>query len=265
MPDFRRFFVLLVCLFCWLLALRPVTAAADDKILITVGPSWERFTNMDGHGLYHDLIGLVFADYQVKHIYVPTVQANSMVAIGRADIKLCETIEVDPLIIARVPMYENDFFALYLQKNIPQWEGARSLAGKKLVWREGYYTQADFSVPVDFLEVRNGESALKMVEYDRADLYIDDWNLIMQSFAAVGEKFEEAVFALQKVGTRKYYPVFARTERGEKLRQHYEEEMKRLYLAGTLQKVYDKWAFTVPDFSFNALGKQQTSEKEAHE
>lgn len=265
MFNFQSLSVWWIGLFFLVQAVWPEKISADDKTVITAGPSWVRFTNIDGQGLYHEIISRVFTGYQVKHIYVSTIQAKSMVAVGRADIKLCETIEDPPLIIASIPMYENDYFVLYMKNNIPQWEGERSLAGKKLVWRQGYYTKADFPVPVDFLEVRSGESALKMVEHGRADLYVDDFSLIMQSFSVVGENFNAARFGLQRIGTRKYYPVFADTVRGKDLRNHYEEEMQRLYREGILQKIYEKWNFPIPQFSFITAGKQQVSETGAGE
>lgn len=227
----------------------------NAKTLITAGPSWERFTNVDGHGLYHDLIRLVFAGYQVTHLYVPTVQANSMVAIGRADIKMCETKEIASLVLGKVPMYENDFYALFLRERFDPWQGSLSLEGKKAVWREGYYSGQDFSVPLDFIEVRTGESALQMVIHGRADFYVDDRNLIQQSFDAAGERFEPTKFRIESVGTRRYFPVFASTSRGNTLRKHYENEMERLYREGKLRSIYDRWGFSMPKFTFNDSDK----------
>lgn len=238
--------------------------AEDEKTIVTAGPSWDRFTNEDGSGLYHDIIQRVFAGYTVKHLYVPTVQANSMVAVGRADIKMCETKEVEHLVLASLPMYENDFYALYLREKFEPWNGNLTIKGQRLVWREGYYSEKDFAVPVDFTEVRSGESALKMVIYDRADFYIDDLNLIQKSFVNAGEKYDPAKFGLEVVGTRKYFPVFADTPRGKKLRNHYEKEIKRLYKEGSLQQVYTRWNFRIPQFEFDVSGKESAEEKEVN-
>ncbi len=225
--------------------------AEENKTLITAGPSWERLTNKDGHGLYHDIIKQVFAGYEVKHFYVSTVQANSMVTIGRADIKMCETKEIDSLVLSSTPMFEDDFYALYLRKRVDSSEGKFSLEGKKVVWRQGYYSKLDFSVPVNFIEVRSDASALKMVVHGRADFYIDDLNLIKKSFDNAGEKFDPEKFGLERVGTRKYFPVFANTPRGDALRKHYEKEMARLFKEGKLQRIYALWNFRMPKFMFS--------------
>lgn len=221
--------------------------ADEPKKIITAGPAWDNFTNKDGSGLYHDLIREIFAGYTIQHIYVPTVQANTMVANGRADIKMCETKEIESLILADQPMYENDFYALYLAAD---HESAKSLeiANKRLVWRAGYYSLQDFSVPIDFTEVRNGASALEMVIYDRADFYIDDLALIKQSFADLGKEFDPQIFGLEVVGTRKYYPVFADTPQGKELRTYYEQTIRRLLKEEKLQHIYKRYGFRAPSF-----------------
>lgn len=228
--------------------------ADSGKTIRTAGPSWENFTNEDGSGLYHEIIREVFAGYEVQHLYVSTVQANSMVAIGRADIKMCETKEIDSLILARLPMYENDFYALFLWEVIGKWEGIQSLNGKKVVWRKGYYSELDFDVPVKFTEVRSGESALKMVRYGRADFYVDDINLIKHSFQSAGETFNPEIYGVEKVGSREYFPVFANTPRGRNLREYYEQEMLRLYKQGSLQEIYKRWNFNIPNFELRKSG-----------
>lgn len=221
--------------------------AEEPQTLVSAGPSWDRFTNKDGSGLYHDLIREIFSGYTIQHLYVPTVQANKMVANGRADIKMCETKEIESLVLAKLPMYENDFYALYIKKN-EQADEPISLENKRLVWRDGYYSQDDFSVPITFTEVRNGSSALEMIIYGRADFYIDDLSLIEQSFEDLGKEFDRQLFGLKIAGTRKYYPVFADTEHGNMLKTHYEQEIKRLLTEGTLQHIYERYGFRAPNF-----------------
>ena len=231
----------------------PLSVVAEEQrgVLITAGPAWNGFTNKDGHGLYHDLIRLIYgARFSVKHLYVPTVQANNLVAAGRADIKLCETKAVPPLHLAAYPLYENAYFAFFLKAKNPFWWGAGSLTGKQVVWREGYYSQADFPVAINAREVRSGESALMMVILGRADYYIDDRQLINESLQQAKLDFDAQRFGLEVAGQRRYYPVFADSERGRKLQEEFELGLERLYRSGQLEPVYRQWGFPVPHFSF---------------
>lgn len=236
--------VTLLLMFCFLPLLS--SAGTEEKKLITAGPSWDRFTNQDGHGLYHDIIGLVFSGYSITHVYVSSVQANKMVELGRADIKMCETEVEPPLVLAKYPMYENDFYVVYRRDRIGTWKGNSTLEKRSVVWREGYYSQTDFTVSVNPVIVRSGESALKMLSLGRVDFYVDDLTLIRQSFVRAQEQFDPKVYAIKKIGARKYFPVFSTTSRGEALRREYEEGMVRLYKEGTLQQIYKHWGFQVP-------------------
>lgn len=254
MTKYYHFIAVVISILIGLCGSSP-SVAEINKTIITAGPSWERFTNEDGGGLYHDIIREIFAGYKVEHLYVPAVQANSMVAIGRADIKLCETKEIKSLVLASIPMYENDFYALFIRKRIEPIRGDLSLKGKKVVWIKGYYSNLDFTVPVNFIEVRSGESALKMVVHGRADFYIDDLALIRKSFDDADESFDPEKFGLEKVGTRQYFPVFADTPRGKAVLKHYELKMQELYKKGDLQRIYHHWNFPVPNFKFIDSGK----------
>jgi len=234
-------------MFLLIISLAGILHADEPKTLVIAGPSWDNFTNRDGSGLYHDLIREIFAGYAIQHIYVPTIQANMMIANGRADIKMCDTKEIESLVLAQQAMYENDFYALYVRKNQQSGEQI-SIKDKRLVWRAGYYSQLDFPFPVTFTEVRSGASALEMVIYNRADFYIEDLALIKESFAELGVKFDPQRFGLEVVGTRKYFPVFANSQRGKILRTHYEQEIKRLLKEGKLQYIYERYGFHAPTY-----------------
>ncbi len=238
---------LMFSVFLLVIAFAASLRADEPKTLIIAGPSWDNFTNTDGSGLYHDLIREIFAGYTIQHIYVPTIQANIMIANGRADIKMCDTKEIESLVLAKQAMYENDFYALYVKEN-QKADEQFSMKNKRLVWRAGYYSQLDFSFPVTFTEVRSGLSALEMVIYNRADFYIDDMALITESFSELGQKFDPQKFGLERVGTRKYFPVFADSERGSILLTHYEKEIKRLLKEGKLQHIYERYGFHAPTY-----------------
>lgn len=237
---------LLFLLFTLSVAL-PVQANDADRVLITAGPSWDGFTNRDGTGLYHEIIHEIYSkDFEIRHLYVSSNQANALVAGGRADLKLCETKIELPLRLGRYPMYENKFYALYRRDNISQWRGTETLRGKRLAWREGYYSQEDFPVSVKGQPVRTGKAALMMVILGRADFYIDDMTLIEESFVDASEAFDHKAYAVEPIGSRRYYPVFSSTARGELLQRKYEKGMEVLRASGKLGEIFRRWGFSLP-------------------
>lgn len=238
---------LLIALFMMLSALPLPGRANEAQLIVTAGPSWPRFTNQDGQGLYHEIVSLIFSpEYEIKHIYTTTYNANNLVALGRADIKMCETAVEQPLQLGAYPMYENTYYAVFPKGRAGSWKGIESLRGRKVTWRKGYYSQADFSVPVEGDPVHSGEAALMLLVLNRADYYIDDLALIEESFATAEKKIAKEDFVVKEIGRRPYYPVFSSSPRGNMLKAHYDAAYLRLYRAKQLQRIYERWDFPIP-------------------
>ena len=245
---------LLLPLFLVLLLITPAGAVGENLVVISAGPSWPGFTNKDGSGLYHDIIQAIYAaDYAVKHVYTSSDQANALIAAGRADIKLGETRVEAPLLLGRYPIYENAYYALYRKDRIRAWRGPDSLREKQIAWREGYYSQTDFPVEITPRSVRRGESALMMI-LGRVDFYVDDLALIKQSFEATSEVFDREHYGLQKIGSRKYYPVFLDSNRGRLLKNLFETGIEQLYRNGQLEQIYQRWEYPLPELAIPQQG-----------
>jgi len=244
--DLKRSFIIVVLA---VVCLSPVAMlrAEEAPTLVTVGPAWPGFTNSDGSGLYHDLIRAIFAPhYRIEHITVPTPQANRMLKIGRADIKLGETDAEESLLLAQVPLYENAYYVVFLKNPQRPWRGVESLTGKQIAWREGYYSEHDFPVAVVPRPVRSGVAALSLVRLGRVDYYVDDLRLIYDSYEQAGLFLDPELYGLEQVGQRQYFPAFADTEKGRQLKREFEDGMLQLARAGRLTPIYEKWGFSVP-------------------
>lgn len=230
-----------------LLALIPGRSAFTAEI-VTVSPYWAGFTGPDGQGLYHDLLRAVFAlrGDTVRHLEAPAKRGLVMIRDGQADIYTCRSRAEEGLELARLPMYEGEFHALFLRRVLPDWRGPASLANRRLVWRLGYYSPHDFPFPVQYDETTTGIEALKRVVRGSADCYIDDYNLIVETVNAYPAPLEERDYRIESVGFRPYYPVFAASPRGRELREAFEEGMRVLAEQGKLKPIYDRWKLPMP-------------------
>ncbi len=235
-----------------LLLLLPSAAwASDIAEVVSTSPAWDTFTNEDGSGLYHEILREVFALYNVsvRHEYATSNRAGEMVLDGSADMMTCEDVARSPLELARYPLYSNAFYAFFNKKRIGPWKGTQSLWGKVVLVQPGYYSAANFPVPVNIREVMTGAQAVSMILMDRADFYVDDLALIKESLAANTIVYEKDEFATRQVGNRAYFPLFNSTPRAKQVRRMYEEGMLRLYREGKLQPIYAKWGYTCPDLT----------------
>jgi len=244
---------------CILLILLSSTCvyAEDIKEVIAVGPSWDRFTNRDGTGLYHEILHAVFGLYgiPVRRIYVPSERAYDLVRSGRADMMTCHDEAASPLQLAHHPMFAGRYYVFFNKERIGEWKGVESLRDKVIVWRLGYYAENNFPVPVQFREVKTGSAALGMVLLGRADFYVDDMAFIETSMKENKIPYDRNAFDMRMAGYRNYYPVLLRSERGDAIRELYDQGIEMLARSGRLQDIFAKWGFPFPPYRFAEEGK----------
>ncbi len=215
-----------------------------------VGPSWDKFTNKDGTGLYHEILITLFGLYGIdyKRDYVPSERAYHLVRNGMADFMTCHDKPMPGLVLARHAMYENPYYVFFNKKNIGPWAVPGSLENRSIAWRIGYYDETNIPAHMRPKEVKTGVSALGMVLLGRVDFYLDDLNFIQDSISKNKIPFDQAEFDIRPIGTRAYRPVFNTTERGKKIMELYERGMEHLYADGRLQRIFDKWGFPMPSY-----------------
>jgi len=234
------------------LALRSPAGAQPAVIseVISTGKSWDTFTNPDGTGLYHEILDAVFALHgiPVRHEYATSDRAEELVRLGQADMMLCADKASPPLVMARMPMYENGFHVFFNRSRIGRWQGPESLRDKVVVSQPGYYSGKNFPVPVRLKFVSNGAQALGMILLGRADYYVDDMVLIQESVRQNTIPFDMDDFDIRQAGVRSYHPLFNISERGALVMKLYDKGMRTLHSRGMLKAIYEKWGHPYPDF-----------------
>ncbi|MFH1914548.1 MAG: transporter substrate-binding domain-containing protein [Pseudomonadota bacterium] len=234
------------------LALCKSAAAQPSPIthVVTAGKSWDTFTNTDGTGLYHEILDAIFAlhSIRVRHEYASSDRAEELVRLGQADMMLCADKAARPLVMARMPMYENTFHVFFNRDRIGEWQGPENLSGKVVLSQPGYYSTANFPVPVRLKFVTNGAQALGMVLLGRADFYVDDMVLIGESIRDNTIPFDMDDFDIRQAGVRSYHPLFSISERGAMIMELYDQGIRTLHTRGVLKEIYDKWGHPYPDF-----------------
>ncbi|MUM78696.1 transporter substrate-binding domain-containing protein [Pseudodesulfovibrio sp. F-1] len=251
LADLPQLFILSLGLIL-ALALRSPAAAQPALIseVVSAGKSWGTFTNPDGTGLYHEILEAVFAlhNISVRHEYATSDRAEELVRLGQADMMLCADKASPPLVMARMPMYQNAFHVFFSRERIGLWQGAESLRNKLIISQPGYYSQTNFPVPVRLKFVTSGTQALGMVLLGRADFYVDDMILMQESVRENTIPFNAQDFDIRQAGVRSYHPLFSTSERGLALMELYDEGIRTLHSRGILRSIYEKWGHPYPDF-----------------
>mgnify|MGYP001368238265 CR=1 FL=1 len=244
---------LTLSILCGFVLLFGASAHAHDvniKKVVTTSPSWDTFTNRDGTGLYHEIMQKVFSLHgiTVEHLYSKSGRSEKLVADNQADIMMCDDKPYPSLVMGRYPMYQNDFYVFYKKERIGPWRGVETLRDREVLSQATYYDHENFNVPVTVKDVQTGEQALKMIVWDRSDFYVDDMTLIRQSMKSSTISFQPEEYAINKVGSRSYFPLFNTSARGKRLQEVYAKGIYTLHKRGELKPIYDKWGYKYPDF-----------------
>lgn len=250
---FHNFEILVSFWIVVILLQAPLCLGEPITQVISTSPSWNTFTNQDGTGLYHEILGAIFSPLGIKVTHEYNTTANRglyMVQKGLADIYTCrnEIKDFKGLVLARHPMYAGQFFALFPKKRVKDWQGASSLANRKVVWRSGYYRESEFKVKLIVFEADSGVSALNQVILGRLDFYIDDLNLMKESISQNQLPLDMNDYRIEPVGKRSYLPVFNISFRGKAVMDLYDRGIERLHRSGELRKIFQKWSQPYPAY-----------------
>lgn len=225
-----------------------LASASHGRTITTASPSWAGFTSPDSQGLYHDLIQAVFspAGFSVRHVEVPAKRGMIMLHQIEADIYLGQPDPAEGIIISRLPLYEGQFHAAFLTTTVPDWTGVSSMADKRVVWRLGYYTPANFPVPIQLRETSTGVDAMQRLMQNGTDFYVDDRHLILESMRDAAINPEQSGVRIEPIGFRHYYPAFTDNRHDRELREIFEKGMTDLATRDKLRPLYTKWNLPMP-------------------
>lgn len=227
--------VLLACLFS---AGAAAEASLPDEIRVA-SEVWEEHSNADGSGLAWDLLRAVFEPAGVKLLpsSEPYTRSIGLARRGKVDAVVgLYRDEITDLDYPRWAYADDHVMALGLA-SLPR-PTLKTLAQYRLTWVRGYDFQTQLPNARHYQEVQRRDGIVAMLREGRADFYIDDDDEITHLLAALPEHDDLQVSTLQALPL---YFVFARTERGQVLRQLYDQRMDRLVRSGALRPIFKRW------------------------
>ena len=228
-----------------------VEIKSHERVVNIVSDIWPGDINADGSGTYLELMQLVYGSkgYVIKHAVVPTRRAVAMINKGDSvDIMLADW---DYKYLSRGGIYLQDMvmtpqsplgleyvIAVFPPSSKKTWQDIFSDASHRIGWVRGYNYQWHLNVEQhDTTRVLNNVQGMKMLLKGHLDCFIDDRDVFANSRKQQG--FDENYFKTEVVMTRKLYPVFANTTRGEQLMQIYDQQMAALKLNGQIYQFYE--------------------------
>lgn len=139
--------------------------------------------------------------------------------------------ELRNVLMPEYPDSADDLTVMMLKQWESDWHGEPSLVGQRVLWPRGWSLEKYISVTMNWHEVDNYETAIQLLKKERYRYY-----LTVGVLHAASESPDNIYRVLLRwIPT---YPAFSKSERGEKLRRIWDQEMVGLIRRGELANIY---------------------------
>ena len=241
-------YVFAVCL-CLLFCSDMVLAQAESVTKIhIITPQWKSQTNMDGSGLFFDIIKAVYSPEGITmdFRFAPWKRCQATVNTGSADAMLCvwkSHASAQNQLTPRYPIYVEQTAAVIKKASQITWWGMHAMDYKRAVWLRGYNYHTDPHMEGVQLslwhEVDSWEDAWRQLNLDRFDVYIDaliDLNNYIRE-----KNIDENLYRIEILWREKAYVAFSNSERSKALIKIFDRQIMKLVESGDLARIYKKW------------------------
>lgn len=229
-----------------LMAAAPWAAAGDSQPgqIRLVSEEWVDYTNADGTGVAWDVMRKVFqpAGIEVVPQSAPYSRAIGLVKRGEADawVGSYKDESEDNL----YPRWHFDVVHIYAlglaSKPAPT---LATIGDYRLAWVRGYAYGKYLPRVREFREIQRREGILPMLEHDRVDFYVD---AMTEVDYVIGQSSQPDRFRRTHVVELPMYLAFARSQRGEALRDVFDKRMAELVRSGELKPIFERWKQPYP-------------------
>ncbi|MBI6925461.1 MULTISPECIES: ABC transporter substrate-binding protein [Pseudomonas] len=235
-----------------LMVAAPWAAAGDSQPgqIRLVSEEWADYTNADGTGVAWDVMRKVFepAGIEVVPQSAPYSRAIGLVKRGEADAWVGSyKDESEDNLYPRWHFDVDHIYALGLaSKPAPT---LANIGDSRLAWVRGYAYGKYLPRVRKYREIQRREGILPMLEHDRVDFYVD---AMTEVDYVIGQSAQPDRFRRTHVVELPMYLAFARSERGEALRDVFDKRMAQLVRSGELKPIFERWKQPYP---FDASAK----------
>jgi ABC-type amino acid transport substrate-binding protein len=210
-----------------------------------VSEIWEGHTEADGKGLGWDIMRQVFEPAGVELVIqsVPYTRSIGLVQRGEADAWVGSyRDEVDEGVHYPQWHYDADRISALSLATQPV-PSLATLGQYRLVWMRGYEYQRYLPNLKNYWEVLRRNSALEMLNYGRADFYIDARTEVEDLLDEAADKSRYRITDLTNLPV---YLGFTDSPRGRELAQLYDRRMEALVKQGSLRPLFERWQQPYP-------------------
>lgn len=237
----RYLAIFLLCLLGSELAAQPPAA----KNINLVSDVWEEYTQADGSGLAWDILRAVYEPVGVElNIQtMPYTRSIGLVQRGEADAWVGSYLnEVQQGVFYPHWYYDADQITALSTLNTPV-PNMQTISQYRLVWVRGYAYQQYLPNLTRFREVQRRKGILEMLDFGRADFYIDARTEVEQLLMTAADPAHYRMTSLTRLPI---YLGFADNPRGHQLADLFDQRMHKLVKNGSLKPIFKRWKQPYP-------------------
>ncbi len=207
---------------------------AQAKTIRVVSGAWGEMTQVDGKGLYIQVVREALADTGVElNVRVTNwKRAKQMFYANRADLLLVDHFDNNSRQF--YSRWHLDMDPPVVMFSLSPLGERSALQGKTVGWMLGYEFGRYLPVAVNGIEVSEEQFGFDLLEYGRLDAYISYEDKVPAALTATLQR-------LQLAPAQPLYPVFQNTFAGRQLAADFDRGMARLYHSGRLEKIYAEY------------------------
>ncbi len=216
---------------------------SEKDTLFIVTPAWKTFTEENGEGFYFELMKMIYEPMgiSIRFQITPWARSVAMVKLKKADALLGSYIEnPDQYYFPKEPIWLDISAAVFKRNNI-SWQSIDSLHDKKVGWIRGYNYDKYLDVSMQIIKLIDNKQAWTLLELNRIDAYIDsltDLRLYIEEHTIDLAKYE-----LKNILFKNMYARFAKTDKGKKFADIFDQRIPVLHKTGQLKELYLKWGY----------------------
>ncbi|MFT4764778.1 MAG: polar amino acid transport system substrate-binding protein [Oleispira sp.] len=227
------------------------------KTINVVAPMWEDYTNVDGTGMYWEIVRSIYSSegIRLKHSIVPWNRAMKMVTKYQTyNAIIGEYRETEEALLFPKYPIDVEYMSVLTKKSTESWQGLGSLAGKRIGWMKDYDVinedQRDFTLR----EYRTTEQGLELLNAGELDYIIDEWDELASALKDNNLAIENYNMNDMPEGTD-VYVAFADSEVSKILIEIYNEQVEAMVASGQMQAIYKKWDLGEMPQSLQSAGR----------
>ncbi|NVZ70912.1 substrate-binding periplasmic protein [Pseudomonas costantinii] len=239
--DVRHWLLIVLC------AVASLVQAEDVQVpgkVMLASEEWNDYTNKDGSGLAWDILRQVFepAGITLQTRSVPYTRSVGLAQRGEVDGWVGSYRDEARGVLYPHWNFDSDhIYALGLATT--PTPSIATLGNYRLAWVRGYKYEEYLPNIHRFNQIERRDGILPMLQYGRADFYIDAHS---EAKYVLGQSDEPSKFKLTHIAELPLYIGFADNERGRALMAVYDQRMAALVVSGELKPIFERWKQPYP-------------------